>query len=204
MKLLIATRNPGKKAEYAAILADFGLELVTLADLGIEADVDETGSTFAENALLKARAYAGLSGLLTLADDSGLEVDALDGAPGIRSARYAGPGATDQERYQQLLRALDGVPDERRGARFRCAIALVWPDGREEIVEGTCEGRITHEPRGTHGFGYDPVFHVLGYGCTMAELSPETKNRISHRARAGALAREVLRRDLDRPLARRF
>ena len=194
MKLLIATRNAGKKAEYAHILAGLGIELLTLSDLGITQEVEETGETFVENALLKARTYAALTHLLTLADDSGLEVDALGGAPGVRSARYAGENAGDEDRYRLLLRRLEGVPEKARAARFRCVIALVWPDGREKVVEGSCEGRITREPRGEHGFGYDPVFFVPELGCTMAELPLEAKNRISHRARAGALARAVLAR----------
>ncbi len=192
MRLLIATHNQGKKREYADILGNLGLELVSLSDLGISLDVAETGETFAENALLKARTYAQQTHLLTLADDSGLEVDALGGAPGIYSARYAGPTATDEDRYQQLLRALADVPDEQRTARFRCAIALVWPTGREELVEGICEGYIARAPSGRNGFGYDPVFYLPEYGRTMAELPPEIKNQISHRARAAHKAREIL------------
>ena len=197
MKLLIATRNKGKKAEYAHILCDLGTELLSLADLAVDTVIEEIGKTYAENALLKARSYAADTGLVTLADDSGLDVDALDGAPGIYSARYAGKGASDRDRYQLLLRNLEGVPDERRTARFRCAIALVWPDGREVVVEGVCEGCIAHEPRGENGFGYDPVFFVPGYECTMAELPPEVKNRISHRACAAVKAREILRCSLN-------
>ena len=158
----------------------------------ISTDIKENGTTYAENALLKARGYAAISGLLTLADDSGLEVDALDGAPGIYSARYARRGASDKDRYRLLLSNLKGVPDERRTARFRCVIALVWPNGREELVEGVCEGRITHQPRGENGFGYDPVFYVPEHKCTMAELPAEIKNRISHRARAAQAALQVL------------
>jgi XTP/dITP diphosphohydrolase len=192
LRLLVATHNRGKKAEYAEILDGLGLELVSLTDLGITEDVEETGITFAENALLKARAYASLAGMLTLADDSGLEVDALGGEPGVRSARYAGPGATDEDRYRLLLDKLEAVPAGRRGARFRCVIALVWPDGGERVTEGVCEGWITREPTGTHGFGYDPVFYVPGEGRTMAELPPEVKNRISHRAQAGWEAKRIL------------
>lgn len=196
MRLLIATHNAGKKAEYAQILGDLGLELVTLTDLSIRAEVEETGATFVENALLKARAFARLAGMLTLADDSGLEADALGGAPGVRSARYAGEGATDVDRYRLLLRNMKAVPEGRRTARFRCVIALVWPDGREKTAEGACEGSIAREPRGTHGFGYDPIFYVPDQGCTMAQLLPEVKNRISHRALAGSRAREILREAL--------
>lgn len=192
MKLLVATHNKGKKAEYAELFRGLDLELNTLSELGIVHDVEENGDTYQENALLKARSYALLSGLLTLADDSGLEVDALGGAPGVRTARYAGEGATDRERYMLLLRNLEHVPDTQRTARFRCVIALCWPDGRESVVEGTCEGTITHAPRGEYGFGYDPIFFLPDHGCTMAELSPETKNRISHRARAAQAARCLL------------
>lgn len=194
MKLLIATRNRGKKREYARLLQGLEVELIALDDLGVTKTIKEDGASYTENALLKARGYAAATGLLTLADDSGLEVDALDGAPGVLTARYAGEGATDEHRYLLLLEQLKDVPHEHRTARFRCVIALAWPDGRVEITEGVCEGRITREPRGEHGFGYDPVFYVPEYGCTMAELSPEIKNRISHRARAAAAASEILSR----------
>jgi len=194
MKLLIATRNRGKKREYARLLQGLEVELIALDDLGVTKTIKEDGASYTENALLKARGYAAATGLLTLADDSGLEVDALDGAPGVLTARYAGEGATDQQRYSLLLEQLKDVPHEHRTARFRCVIALAWPDGRVEITEGVCEGRITREPRGEHGFGYDPVFYVPEYGCTMAELPPEIKNRISHRARAAAAASELLSR----------
>ena len=193
MRLLVATRNRGKVAEYAHLLADLGLELVSLDEVGIHYTVEEDGETYAQNALRKARSYAAASGLLTLADDSGLDVDALDGAPGVRSARHAGEGASDEDRYRLLLRNLQSVPEEQRGARFRCVIALAWPDGRAETVEGACEGRIARAPRGDHGFGYDPVFFLPEFGQTMAELSPEIKNRISHRAQAAAEARVLLR-----------
>jgi XTP/dITP diphosphohydrolase len=194
MKLLIATHSQGKKREYAGLLDGLGLDLLTLTDLGIVEVVEESGTTYEENALLKGRAYAASTGLLTLADDSGLEVDALGGAPGVRSARYAGEQASDADRYQRLLANLGDVPDEQRTARFRCVIALVWPDGQERIVEGVCEGRITREPRGEHGFGYDPIFYLPELGRTMAELPAQVKNRVSHRARAAAAAREILMR----------
>ena len=194
MKLLIATRNRGKKREYARLLQGLEVELITLDDLSVTKTIKEDGASYTENALLKARGYAAATGLLTLADDSGLEVDALDGAPGVLTARYAGEGASDEQRYSLLLEQLKDVPHEHRSARFRCVIALAWPDGRVEITEGVYEGLITREPRGEHGFGYDPVFYVLEYGCTMAELPPEIKNRISHRARAAAVASEILSR----------
>jgi XTP/dITP diphosphohydrolase len=192
VRLLIATHNQGKKREYAALLQGLDLELTTLSEVGIAYDVAEDGATYQENALLKARAYAALSALLTLADDSGLDVDALGGAPGVRTARWAGEGASDRDRYELLLHKLEGVPEAERTARFRCVIALAWPDGRTEVVEGTCEGAIAHAPRGSNGFGYDPVFLVPEFDCTMAELPAEIKNRISHRARAAQAARALL------------
>jgi XTP/dITP diphosphohydrolase len=195
-KLLIATNNPGKLREYEELLAAeaLPLQLTYPAQEGIDLEVVESGGTFEENAALKARAFASASGLPTLADDSGLEVDALGGAPGIRSARYAGPGTTDADRYHKLLTALEGVPPGDRTARFRCAVALALPDGPLETAEGRCEGHIGYEPRGEHGFGYDPVFVVDGSsGKTMAELPPEVKNRISHRARAFAAAVPLLK-----------
>jgi XTP/dITP diphosphohydrolase len=192
MRLLVATNNPGKVREYDDLLDGLGLDLCGLADIGLS-KVEETGQTFAENALLKALAYGRASRLLTLADDSGLEVEALGGAPGVYSARYAGKGASDADRYRKLLAALEGVPWEKRAARFQCVIALAWPDGRIETFEGQCDGVIAFEPRGTNGFGFDPVFYMPEFGCTMAELPTEVKNRVSHRARAAALARERLK-----------
>lgn len=192
-KLLIATHNPGKVREYEALLAGLGLEITFPPAEGLALTVEETGDTFEENARIKARAYAAASGLLTLADDSGLEVDTLGGAPGVRSARYAGPGASDRDRYLRLLAALSDVPAGQRAARFRCVIALAWPNGEARTASGTCEGEIGFAPHGAHGFGYDPIFIVAGYGGqTMAQLDPEVKNRISHRARAAAAARPLL------------
>lgn len=195
--LLIATTNPGKLREYAAIFAGLPLELRTLADLGIGDDVEETGATFAENAQLKAEYYATRSGLAALADDSGLEVLALGGEPGVHSARYAGPGASDAERIALLLKKLEGVPFHARLARFVCAIALARPGAPTEIVEGVLPGVIETAPRGDGGFGYDPLFYVLDEDRTLAELPPERKNRISHRARAAEEARGVLQRWMD-------
>jgi XTP/dITP diphosphohydrolase len=193
MRFLVATNNPGKIREYDDLLAGLRLDLCGLAEVGLDTEVEETGQTFAENALLKALAYGRASRLLTLADDSGLEVEALGDAPGVYSARYAGKGASDADRYRKLLAALEGVPWEKRAARFRCVIALAWPDGRAETFEGQCDGVIAFEPRGTNGFGFDPVFYMPEHGCTMAELPTEVKNRVSHRARAAALARERLK-----------
>jgi len=185
-KLLIATNNPGKVREYEELLGDLpGVEITFPAQEGLALEVVESGQTFEENARLKAGAFCAASGLPTLADDSGLEVDALDGAPGVRSARYAGPGTSDIDRYRKLLTALTGVPPDRRAARFRCVVALALPDGQVHTAEGACEGEIGFTPRGEFGFGYDPVFIVAGQeGRTMAELEPEVKNCISHRARA--------------------
>jgi len=193
MRLLIATTNPGKVREYADLFAGLQFDLVSLADVGINNDVDETGATYEENALLKAREYAAHSGLLTLADDSGLEVDALQGRPGVYSARYALDSPT---RIQKLLGEMKNVPDDQRRARFQCVIALAWPSGRTETTQGSCEGWIAHEPRGTHGFGFDPVFYMPEYNATMAELPESSKNTISHRAHAAHKMRLVLERTL--------
>jgi len=197
-KLLIATNNPGKLKEYADLLAGLPVILTTPAHEGLLLEVDESGATFAENAILKARAYAKAGGLLTLADDSGLEVDALDGAPGVRSARYAGKGASDEDRYRLLLGHLVDVPEGRRTARFRCVVAIATPEGDVHTAEGRCEGVIGFEPRGRHGFGYDPVFYLPDRGQTMAELPPEVKNQISHRARAARAALPILQQLLTR------
>lgn len=190
--LLIATHNQGKLREFTQIFAGLDLELRTLADLGITAEVEETGTTFAENAQLKATAYMQLSGLVTLADDSGLEVAALNGAPGVYSARYG--GVTGQAQLDYLLKQLEGVPFHARLARFVCVIALARPDGALELVEGALPGVIEFEPRGSGGFGYDPLFYVLDDNMTLAEMPPERKNAISHRAAAARAARETLAR----------
>jgi XTP/dITP diphosphohydrolase len=193
MRLLIATTNPGKVREYQQLLTDLACELVSLSDIGITQEVAETGSTYEENALLKALEYASASGLLTLADDSGLEVDALGGRPGVYSARYASDSPT---RIRQLLTEMQNIPADQRSARFQCVIALAWPDGRTEITAGTCEGQIATEAQGMHGFGFDPVFHIPECGMTLAELPESLKNRISHRARAAQKMRPILERIL--------
>lgn len=190
--LLIATHNAGKKIEYAELFQGLPWQLTTLKEQGVKLVVEENGATFAENAIVKARGYAQSTGLVTLADDSGLEVDALGGEPGVYTARYGGEGLSDRDRYLLVLDKLQDVPMEKRAARFRCAIAICWPSGRTEVVEGACEGAIALSPRGEHGFGYDPIFFVAEYGCTMAELKSEVKNRISHRARAAEKARVFL------------
>ena len=190
--LLIATRNQGKLREYADLLVGLPFRLVAPADLGIDLSVVESGGTYAENAYRKAVAYVQASALLTLADDSGLEVDALDGAPGVRSARFA--AGDDADRVRALLRTLAdaGVSEDNRAARFRCVIVLAAPDGRSWSTAGDCAGRIIDTPRGSGGFGYDPVFFIPSHGCTMAELSSDEKNRISHRARAAQAIRPIL------------
>ena len=184
LRLLIATNNAHKVAEFRRLLDNDALDLVTPADLGLDLDVDETGDTFEENARIKARAFRDASGLPALADDSGIEVDALDGRPGVRSARYGGPGLDDEGRVRLLLRELDGLPPERRACRYRVVLVLAWPGGREQLAEGVCEGAVAEEPSGANGFGYDPVFHIPALGKTVAELAPSEKDALSHRAQA--------------------
>jgi XTP/dITP diphosphohydrolase len=203
LKLLIATHNPGKLREYRGLLGIIPYELVSLDHLGITEEVEETGRTFHENARLKASTYAALSGLLTLADDSGLEVDALGGEPGVHSARYGGGSyPSDQDRVSLLLRNLEGVPWARRTARFRCVIAITTPSealklsgGMDELTQvvGSVAGMIQYEAMGEEGFGYDPVFYLPSYGLTIAQLPLEEKNRISHRANAAGKAMRVLK-----------
>lgn len=184
LKLLVATHNPGKVLEYAQMLRDFPVACISLDEAGIDEDVAETGDTFEENARIKAIAYCNASGLITLADDSGLAVDALDGAPGVYSARYAGLGKTDRDRYEMLLAKMADIPGPQRTAHFRCVIMVATPEGRLYSAEGRVDGTIAYEPRGENGFGYDPVFFMQQYGGTMAELGAPVKNTISHRARA--------------------
>jgi XTP/dITP diphosphohydrolase len=183
-RLLLATTNKGKIVEFRYLFQGLPLELVTPADVGINTDVEEGDISMEENARHKAAVYAGLSGLLTVADDSGLEVDALGGEPGIRSARYAGENASDGDRVAYLLSKLKGVPREKRAARFRCIIAVATPQKIVQVCEGVCQGIIDFAPKGDNGFGYDPIFYFPEYNKTMAELSSEIKNEISHRARA--------------------
>jgi XTP/dITP diphosphohydrolase len=197
MYLIVASNNPGKLRELQALLGR-NIHLRTLAEIGL-VPPEETGATFVENALIKAHAAA-VTGQAAIADDSGLEVDALGGAPGVQSARYAGPGASDHENNAKLLAALTAVPFPERAARFKSAVALVMPDGQEYVATGTIEGRILHEPRGHNGFGYDPLFEIEDpearefTGRTMAELRLPDKNRISHRARAYRALSAVLAR----------
>lgn len=193
-KLLLATNNQAKVREYKSLLHGIPYELVTLAEVGITAAVREEGESMEENARIKATAYAAQSQLLSLADDSGLEVDALGGEPGRFSARYAGEGASDSDRINYLLARLEGVPREKRTARFRCVIAIATPDGKVELCSGECRGLVAFEPKGKHGFGYDPVFYLPELGKTMAELPLALKNRISHRGLAARKACQVLER----------
>lgn len=200
MRILVATMNEGKLREYERLLADVpGIELETMACLPEPVEVVEDCDTFAGNAKKKATEIAAVVGMPCLADDSGLEVDALGGRPGVRSARYAGQGATDATNNAKLLDELSDVADESRTARFHCAIVVVDSEGRElALAEGACEGRIGPELKGMHGFGYDPLFIPTGFTETMAELGPETKNEISHRAKAAAKLVPLLRR-LEQP-----
>jgi XTP/dITP diphosphohydrolase len=195
-QLVVATRSPHKLAELRTLLDVPNAELVTLDDLGVEGDVDETGSTFEDNAGLKARAALEATGLAALADDSGLEVDALEGGPGIRTRRYAGDQATDAENNAKLLAALEGLPPERRGAQYVCVLTLALPDGSVESVRGMCRGRIATAPRGSGGFGYDPIFEPESEppgGRTLGEWSQEAKNAISHRGAAARRMAPILR-----------
>jgi XTP/dITP diphosphohydrolase len=191
-KLLLATSNLGKAREYRTLLDGLGYEITTLAEQRITAVISESGDSYEQNAKLKAIAYSKLSQLIALADDSGLEVDALDGQPGISSARFAGNAATDADKVHVLLARLSGVSWEGRTARFRCVIAIATPEGQCQICSGECAGIIALDPRGENGFGYDPIFFLPELGKTMAELPPETKNRISHRAEASQNARQLL------------
>lgn len=195
-KVLLATTNKGKIKEFMALLNHLQAEILTPQDLGINMEVDETGETYAANAALKAEAFCLRAGLPALADDSGLEVDALNGAPGIRSARYAPtPGATDADRRRYLIENLKSYPRP-WNARFRCVIAIATPDCALQFTEGTCDGEIIPEERGQGGFGYDPVFLIAGGAQTMAELNSEDKNQISHRARATQAALPILKKIL--------
>ena len=191
-QLLLATNNQAKVREYKSLLQNLPCELVTLAEKGITTIVNEEGETLEENARLKATALATESQMLALADDSGLEVDALGGEPGPLSARYAGEDASDIERINYLLTRLHGVPPEKRSARFRCVIAIATPGSDVELCQGECHGYITLAPKGENGFGYDPVFYLPELDKTMAELPPELKNRVSHRGQAARKAREAL------------
>lgn len=183
-KIIFATGNMGKMKEIREILKDLDAEVLSMKEAGVEADIVEDGKTFEENAVIKAKTICELTGEIALADDSGLEIDYLNKEPGIYSARYMGEDTSYRIKNANLIERLEGVPDEKRTARFVCAIAAAFPDGTVKTVRGTMEGRIGYEEAGENGFGYDPIFYLPEYGCSSAELSMEEKNKISHRGKA--------------------
>lgn len=191
-RVVFATGNEGKMREIRMILADVDVEVLSLKDAGIVLDAEENGKTFAENALIKARACAEQTDALVLADDSGLEIDYLNQEPGIYSARYMGEDTSYHIKNKNLIERLDGVPDEERTARFVCSIAAVLPDGTQRVTDGVIEGRIGYEEKGENGFGYDPIFYVPQFGCTSAEMNPQQKNAASHRGKALEKMKEEL------------
>jgi len=198
MKILLATQNQGKVRELRKLLVDEEIDVLSLQDISDWEDVEENGVTFADNAALKAREAARRTGLIALADDSGLEVDALDGAPGVYSARYAGEPKDDERNNDKLLHLLETIPEDKRSARFRCALVMATPFGEEYLTEGVVEGRILTQRRGTDGFGYDPVFYLPEFAQTMAELTLTEKNTLSHRAQAFRQVIPILRNLKDR------
>lgn len=193
-RIVFATGNAGKIKEIQMILADMGLEVISMKEAGITVDIEENGSTYEENALIKARAVAAFTDDIVMADDSGLEIDYLNQEPGIYSARYLGEDTPYSVKNQSLIERLSGVPDEKRSARFVCAIAAVLPSGREITVRAAIQGRIGYEEKGQGGFGYDPIFYVPEFGKTTAELSGEEKNSVSHRGKALRLMKEELKK----------
>ena len=192
-KIIFATGNQNKMKEIREILADMDVEIVSMKEAGIHADVVEDGNSFEENAEIKAKTICEMTGEITLADDSGLEIDYLNKEPGIYSARYMGEDTSYRIKNGNLIQRLEGVPDEKRTARFVCAVAAAFPDGTVKTVRETMEGRIGYEEKGENGFGYDPIFYLPEYGCTSAELSMEEKNKISHRGKALRAIRDVLK-----------
>lgn len=193
-KIVFATGNAGKVKEIQMILADMGYEVVSMKEAGISVDVEENGKTYEENALIKARAVAALTDAIVLADDSGLEVDALGKEPGIYSARYMGEDTPYSVKNAEIINRLSGLAGEERSARFVCVIAAVLPDGRELTTRATIEGQIDYEEKGSHGFGYDPIFYVPEFGKTTAELTEDEKNQVSHRGKALRLMKEELKK----------
>ena len=191
-KIIFATGNQDKMREIREIYRDLGYEILSMKEAGIDVDIVEDGETFEENALIKAKAIAACCDAIVFADDSGLEIDYLNKEPGVYSARYMGEDTSYDIKNASLIQRLDGVAKEDRTARFVCAIAAVFPDGSHKVVRGTIEGYIGWEPAGTNGFGYDPIFYVDEYGCSTAELSPEEKNKISHRGNALRMMKEEL------------
>ena len=194
-RLIFATGNEHKMVEIREILGELPVEILSMKDVGIKADIVENGSTFEENALIKAKEVCKLAGEMVLADDSGLEIDYLNGEPGIYSARYMGEDTSYRIKNQNLIDRLEGVPEEKRTARFVCAIAAAFPDGRSFVVRGSMEGIIGYEERGTNGFGYDPIFYLPERGVSTAEIPPEEKNSISHRGNALRKMKELLERE---------
>jgi XTP/dITP diphosphohydrolase len=193
-RIIFATGNRGKVKEIQMIMADTGMEIVSMKEAGIDIDIEENGTSYEENALIKARAVAAFTDAIVMADDSGLEVDALGREPGIYSARYLGEDTPYSIKNADIIKRLEGVPDEKRTARFVCAIAAVLPDGKELTTRAAIEGRIGYEEKGEHGFGFDPIFYVPEFKKTTAELSEEEKNRVSHRGKALELMKEELRK----------
>ena len=196
-KIVFATGNAGKMKEIRLILSDLGMEICSMKEAGIQTEVEENGTTFEENAVLKAKAIGEQTDAIVLADDSGLEVDYLNKEPGVYSARYLGEDTSYRIKNQSLIDRLDGVPEEKRTARFVCAIAAHLPDGRMLTTRGTIEGIIGYEERGEGGFGYDPIFYLPEYGCSTAELSMEKKNELSHRGKALRAMKEELKKALE-------
>lgn len=192
-KIIFATSNEGKMKEVRMILQELNVPVLSMKEVGITAEIEENGSSFAENAKIKAQAIQKLHGAIVLADDSGLEIDYLDKAPGIYSARFMGEDTSYDIKNRAILEKLQGVPDEKRTARFVCVIAAALPDGRTVTSEGVMEGRIGYEIAGENGFGYDPIFYLPEFGCTSAEISPEQKNEISHRGKALVKMKELLK-----------
>ncbi len=191
-RIVFATGNAGKMREIRMIMEDMGMEILSMKEIGINPDIVEDGTTFTENAIIKAKAVAALTDAIVLADDSGLEIDALNKEPGIYSARYMGEDTSYRIKNANLIERLEGVPDEKRTARFVCAIAAVLPNGELLTTLGTVEGRIGYEEKGANGFGYDPIFFLPEFGCTSAELTDEQKNEISHRGKALRAMKELL------------
>lgn len=185
MKIIFATGNQGKMKEIRMVMEDLGMEILSMKEAGLDMDIEENGTTFEENALIKARAIADCAkDAIVLADDSGLEVDYLNKEPGVHSSRYMGEDTSYDIKNQQIMDLLEGVEEQQRSARFVCVIAAVFPNGKEQVVRATIEGRIARESKGSNGFGYDPIFYVPEFGCTTAELTLEQKNKISHRGKA--------------------
>lgn len=195
-KIIFATTNPGKAREVKMMMKDFDVELTTLKDEGIDVDIEETGTTFEENAIIKAKTICDMTGEIALADDSGLEVDYLDKAPGVYSSRFLGEDTPYEEKNDYIIEKLADAEGNERSARFVCSMALVFPDGSVETCSGTIEGVIGYEQKGTNGFGYDPIVYVPEYGMTTGEMEPELKNSISHRGKALEQMKEILKRKL--------